>query len=54
MTKAEVGPQRKEVWEPIIEALHTRIELPHHPHALTPWWIESFLPALQPPGTGRL
>jgi hypothetical protein len=50
VTKTEVGPQTEEAWEPIIEALHTRMGLPRHPHSLTPWWIESFLPALQTPG----
>ena len=54
VTKAAVGPQSEEEWEPIIEALHKRMGLPHHPHALTPWWIESFLPALQSPGAGCL
>lgn len=54
VTKAEVGPQSEEEWEPIIEALHKRMGLPHHPHALTPWWIESFLPVLQSPGAGGL
>src|SRR5215210_913411 len=34
-TKPEVGPQSEAAWEPIIEALHKRMGLPEHPHALT-------------------
>lgn len=48
----EIGPETEEVWQPIIEALHERMGLPERPHALSTWWIESFVPALEPP-SGR-
>lgn len=52
VTSTEVGPETEEAWKPIIEAVHQRMGLPPHPHALSSWWIESFLPALEPP-SGR-
>ncbi len=50
----EIGPEAEESWERILKALHERIGLPKPPHALSPWWIESFLPALEPPGGRRV
>ena len=55
---AHVGPDSEGAWEPIIEALDQRMGLPPAPHLLSPWWIEAFLPALEPPdgwprGPGR-
>lgn len=50
VTGAIVGPASAEEWEPIIESLHRRMGLPPAPHLLTPWWIEAFLPALEPTG----
>jgi hypothetical protein len=47
---AQVGPSSVAAWEPIIEALHERMGLPRAPHLLSPWWIEVFLPALEPSG----
>jgi hypothetical protein len=43
-----VGPTTEDAWEPIIAGLHSRMGLPAHPHLLSDWWIESFLPALEP------
>jgi len=45
-----IGPASEEEWEPVIGGIHRRMGLPPHPHALTPWWIEAFLPALEPRG----
>jgi hypothetical protein len=49
-TRTDIGPQTQESWEPNIETLHERMGLPNAPHELSPWWIESFLPALEPLG----
>jgi hypothetical protein len=45
-----IGPASEQDWEPVIDDIHRRMGLPPHPHALTPLWIEAFLPALEPPG----
>jgi hypothetical protein len=45
-----IGPATEQVWEPVIGDIHRRMGLPPHPHMLTAWWIEAFLPALEPPG----
>jgi hypothetical protein len=49
VTVTRIGPTSEAAWEPAINDLHDEMGLPAPPHALSPWWIESFLPALQPP-----
>ncbi len=44
-----VGPTTEAAWRPIIQAVHAEVGLPPAPHELSPWWVESFLPVLEPP-----
>ena len=43
-----VGPADEEAWRPIIQALHDEMGLPPGPSILSDWWIEFFVPALEP------
>jgi hypothetical protein len=46
--KGIVGPADEEAWRPLIRFLHDEMGLPHGRTVVSDWWIELFLPALDP------
>jgi hypothetical protein len=41
----EIGPADESAWQPHIDKLHEEMGLPEASHALSPRWIEIFLPS---------